>query len=155
MPTFVTPTPDSFLLPLPRHQEPKTQPTAPTAPGTADTATGTGTVDPGGAPPPKAPNAPIEQCGNSTFLMMGLFLALMYFMVLRPESKRRKETAQMLAATKAGDVVVTIGGMHGVVDSLADKTMVLRIGDQRMTFDRSAIARVVRDDAAPAAGRKA
>lgn len=79
--------------------------------------------------------------------MMGLFVALMWLMVLRPESKRRKETQAMLSALKQGDTVVTIGGMHGKVAAIAEKTIVLRIDTQMVTFDRSAIARVVRDEA--------
>ena len=78
--------------------------------------------------------------------MIGLFLLLMWFMVLRPESRRRKQTQQMLAALKQGDRVVTLGGMHGVVASIADRTVTLRVEDVKMVFDRSAIARVERDE---------
>ena len=90
--------------------------------------------------------------GGSTFGIMGLFLVLMWFMVLRPESKRRKETQNMLSLLKQGDTVVTIGGMHGVVHSLDEKTVILMVDNVRMAFDRSAIARVVRDEQAAAAG---
>lgn len=120
-------------------------PTAP-APGPATTsaapATGT-TQEPAGSTGGAAGQQP---CGTDTFLMMGLFVAMMWLMVLRPESKRRKETQAMLSALKQGDTVVTIGGMHGKVATIADKTVVLRIDTQMVTFDRSAIARVVRDD---------
>ncbi len=87
-----------------------------------------------------------QPCGTETFLMMGLFVALMWLMVLRPESKRRKETQTMLSALKQGDTVVTIGGMHGKVATIAEKTVVLRIDSLMLTFDRSAIARVLRDE---------
>jgi preprotein translocase subunit YajC len=123
-------------------------PTAP-APGPAATgaapAAGTTQAPAGDA---GAAGAPQQPCGTDTFLMMGLFAAMMWLMVLRPESKRRKETQSMLSALKQGDTVVTIGGMYGKVATIADKTVVLRIDTQMVTFDRSAIARVVVDDAA-------
>jgi preprotein translocase subunit YajC len=135
-----------FVLPVLRVLLPQ-EPQSPTGP-TPRTETGAGTTapaDPNAGVPP-GPGAKPAQCGYETFLMMGLFLALMWFLVLRPEGKRRKESAAMLSSLKQGDNVVTIGGMHGQVAAIQEKTVVLRIGDQRMTFDRSAIARVVRDE---------
>ena len=139
---------DSILLsapvfPLTIPQEPTAPAPGPTGPGAAP-ATGTTQAPAGDA---GATGAPQQPCGTETFWMMGLFVALMWFMVLRPESKRRKETQSMLAALKQGDTVVTIGGMHGKVAAIADKTVVLRIDTQMVTFDRSAIARVVADEA--------
>jgi preprotein translocase subunit YajC len=66
---------------------------------------------------------------------------------MRPESKRRKEQQAMLAAVKVGDRVVTLGGMHGVVAALAEKTLTLRVDTVKVTIDRTAIARVERDEA--------
>jgi preprotein translocase subunit YajC len=89
--------------------------------------------------------------GPQSLMLMGLFLALMYFMVMRPEQKRRKEMQAMLSAVAKGDKVVTLGGMHGVVTALTEKTVTLRVDTVQMTFDRSAIARIERDEAAPPA----
>lgn len=134
-----------IVLPLSLHQEPKTAPSAPSARDGSAGAAGTATTQTPGQP--VAPGAPEQTCGGPMqFGMMALFLFLMWAMVLRPESKRRKETQSMLAQLKQGDVVVTIGGMHGTVAEITDKTVVLRVGDARMTFDRSAISRVVRDE---------
>ena len=117
-------------------------------PAGAGDAGAAGTAQPGGPDAPPATGA-AQPCGTDTFLMMGLFVALMWLMVLRPESKRRKETMSMLQALKQGDTVVTSGGMHGKVATISDKTVVLRIDTQMVTFDRTAIARVVRDDGSP------
>lgn len=131
------------VSPLALPQDPGAPGPGPTGPGVAPTA-GTTQAPAGDA---GAAGAPQQPCGTDTFLMMGLFVVLMWLMVLRPESKRRKETQSMLAALKQGDTVVTIGGMHGKVAAIADKTVVLRIDTQMVTFDRSAIARVVADEA--------
>jgi preprotein translocase subunit YajC len=143
------PQPMSFFVPVPFAaavpgvQEPKAAPDTPAGPGPGDS----GTQVPGG-PGPGGPQQPPPPCADSTTLwIMGGGLLLMWFLVMRPEQKRRKEQQAMLASIKAGDTVVTLGGMHGVVASVADKTVTLRVDAVKMTFDRTAIARVVRDEA--------
>ena len=76
--------------------------------------------------------------------MMPAFLVIMYFFMIRPEQKRKKEQQNLLASIKQGDQVVTISGMHGEVSSLTDKTVTLRVDTVNMTFDRSAVARIER-----------
>lgn len=143
--------PTSFLVPLAFRatcpQEPKTTSDTPAGPAPAPGAAGA-TVP--GAPQGGGP-APSPCGGPETLIYMGIFLALMYFMVLRPEQKRRKEQQALLSSVKQGDHVVTVGGMHGTVAKLTDKTVTLRIDSVNVTVDRVAIARVERDDAAPPA----
>lgn len=79
--------------------------------------------------------------------MMPMFLVLMYFMMIRPEQKRRKEQQTLLASIKVDDRVVMLSGMHGVVTSLDADTVNLRVDAIQMTFDRSAVARIVREEA--------
>jgi len=80
--------------------------------------------------------------------MLPLFLLLMYFMAIRPEQKRKKEAAAMMGNLRSGDTVVTIGGMHGIVHLVEDRTVVLRVDSMKITVDKSAIARVQRDETA-------
>lgn len=140
--------PTSFLVPLAFRptQEPKT--TSDTPAGPAPTPGAAGTTVPG---TPQGGPAPSPCGGPETLIYMGIFLALMYFMVLRPEQKRRKEQQALLSSVKQGDHVVTVGGMHGTVAKLTEKTVTLRIDSVNVTVDRVAIARVERDDAAPPA----
>ena len=82
-------------------------------------------------------------------LMVGMF-AIMYFIVIRPQQKQKKEREALLRAVKKGDRVVTTSGIHGTVSGLDEHTVTLRVGDQlKLTFDRSAIGRIV-----PTAGEK-
>jgi preprotein translocase subunit YajC len=127
-------------------QEPTTTDKPASANPAAPGVTGTGTPQ----NPPQPQPQPQPACGFETIAMMGALLVLMYFMVMRPEQKRRKEQAALLASIKQGDRVVTLGGMHGVVARLTDKTVTLRVDTLNMTFDRTAIARVERDDVAAA-----
>lgn len=82
----------------------------------------------------------------SSVLFLLLMFVLFYFLLIRPQQKRQKERERMLAALKKGDRVVTIGGLHGTIVDLNDKTVVLRAGDSRLTFERSAVSVVLRDE---------
>ena len=50
---------------------------------------------------------------GSTVIMLVLMIAIFYFMLIRPENKRKKEAEQMRGAVKKGDKIVTIGGIVG------------------------------------------
>jgi preprotein translocase subunit YajC len=79
-------------------------------------------------------------------LMVGMF-AIMYFIVIRPQQKQKREREAMLSAIKKGDRVVTTSGIHGTVAGLDEHTVVLRVGDQvKLTFDRAAVGRIVQAD---------
>jgi preprotein translocase subunit YajC len=113
-----------------------------------------GTPGTPGTQQPMPSGQPQQPCGGpEMFLYLPVFLLLMYFMVMRPEQKRRKEQQNLLSSVKQGDRVVTIGGMHGVITKLSEKTVTLRADDVQMTFDRTAIARVERGET-PAADSK-
>ncbi len=80
----------------------------------------------------------------SGLVIFALFIALMYFMLIRPQQKRQKETREMLASLTRGDDVITIGGLHGRVHALADEYVDLEVTDDLiLRFQRSAIARRV------------
>lgn len=79
----------------------------------------------------------------SLMITVVLMIAIFYFFLIRPQSKRQKETEKMLAALKKGDKVVTIGGIHGTVTSTKEKTVVLKVDDNtKIEFNRTAIASV-------------
>jgi preprotein translocase subunit YajC len=62
-------------------------------------------------------------------LMMGVFFAIMYFMIIRPQQKRAKEHKQLLDSLSKGDEVVTGGGMLGKVSGLSENFVELAIAD--------------------------
>ena len=82
----------------------------------------------------------------STFLPMIAIFAIFYFFLIRPQNKKQKETEKMIAALKKGDKVGTIGGIHGVISSTKEKTVVVKVDDNtKIEFNRTAIATVVTD----------
>ncbi|WP_066063876.1 preprotein translocase subunit YajC [Neobacillus soli] len=81
--------------------------------------------------------------GIGTILPLILMFVLFYFLLIRPQQKRQKAVRQMQSDLKKGDKVVTIGGLHGFVDSIDDSNVVIKCGDgSRLTFDRNAIREV-------------
>ena len=78
-----------------------------------------------------------------SYLPLIVIVVLFYFLLLRPQQKRQRERQNLLNALGVGDKVVTIGGLHGVIASLEDKTVTLRINeDTKVVFDRSAISSI-------------
>ncbi len=86
-----------------------------------------------------------------------LIIAIFYFFIIRPQNKKQKETEKMISALKKGDKVVTIGGIHGIVSSTKEKTVIVKVdSDTSIEFSRSAISGVVTDKpAVKAAAKKA
>ena len=79
-----------------------------------------------------------------TLLPFALIFFIFYFLVIRPQSKRQKETAAMINALKQGDRVVTSGGVYGTVAGIKDNIAVLKIADQvKIEVAKSAITAVV------------
>lgn len=75
--------------------------------------------------------------------MLLAFVAIFYFMMIRPQQKRDKERRDMLAALSKGDAVVTSGGICGTVSGLSENSVVLRVDDNvTIEFLRSAIVQV-------------
>ena len=80
---------------------------------------------------------------SSIFLIVGMFV-IMYFFMIRPQQKKAKDQQAYVDALKAGDKVVTIGGLNGTVVTVRDKTVVLEVDSSkgvRMVFLKSAISK--------------
>jgi preprotein translocase subunit YajC len=79
-----------------------------------------------------------------TFLPFALIIGIFYFLIIRPQNKKQKETQKMLSALKKGDKIVTIGGVHGVISTVRESSVVVKVDDNtKIEFSRSAIATVV------------
>ena len=79
---------------------------------------------------------------GSTVIMLVLMVAVFYFMLIRPENKRKKEAEQMRGAIKTGDKITTIGGIIGtVVNVKEDKIVIETSADQvRMELAKWAVS---------------
>lgn len=97
--------------------------------------------------------APGGSAAFNPLLLMGALFAIMYFLMIRPERKRSKKRAEMLAAIRKNDRVVTTGGLHGTVAALGKTTVVVRVDENvRLKFNRDAIAAVLEPQEEETAG---
>ena len=89
----------------------------------------------------------LDSIFSTMAIPMGLTLLLMYFLLMRPEQKKRKDMEKLLAGVKKNDHVVTIGGIYGtVVAATADsKFVTIRVDDStgtKVKVLRSAISQI-------------
>lgn len=87
------------------------------------------------------------QGGGSAGLSILLFQIVaiglvFYFLVIRPQSKARKKHADMLAALKKGDEIMTAGGIVGRVKDLKDERITVESGTSTVIIDRARIVRI-------------
>ncbi|MCQ4115917.1 preprotein translocase subunit YajC [Ligilactobacillus sp. MP3] len=80
-----------------------------------------------------------------TIFMFVLLFVMMYFFMIRPQRKQQQQHQEMMNNLKKGDEVVTIGRLHGVIDSIntEDKTVTLDCDGVYLVFDINAIGRVL------------
>ena len=70
-----------------------------------------------------------------TILMIVVMLAIMYFMMIRPENKRKKKAQEMRDSLKKGDVITSIGGIVGRIVSVSKDTIVVETSDDRVRME--------------------
>ncbi len=84
--------------------------------------------------------------GFGGFLIpLGLMFAIIYFMVIMPQQRQRKKTQEMLSALKAGDKVITGGGIYGTINGIDGDSVILKISAEpqvKIRISRAAIAQV-------------
>jgi len=80
----------------------------------------------------------------TSFLPFVLIIGIFYFLIIRPQNKKRKETEKMLSSLKKGDKIVTIGGIYGTVSTVKETTVIVKVDDNvKMEFLRSAVSSVI------------
>jgi preprotein translocase subunit YajC len=85
-----------------------------------------------------------QQSPYSFFLMMGVMLVAMYFLLIRPQQKRAKEHQNLLAKLAPGDECVTAGGILGKVTEVGDAFVTVEIADGvRIKLQKSQITQLV------------
>ena len=84
--------------------------------------------------------------GFGGFLIpLGLMFAIMYFLVIMPQQRQRKKVQAMLADLKAGDKIITNGGIYGTVNGIDGDSVILKISSEpqvKIRIARAAIAQV-------------
>ena len=87
----------------------------------------------------------------SPLIMMVLMFAIFYFMLIRPENKRKKEAEQMRSAVKKGDKITTIGGIVGTVVDVKENNIVIETSADQVRIELAKWALSTNETAAEAA----
>lgn len=96
--------------------------------GTTGGASGTGT---GGSP------------YGLIFMIIAIF-AVMYFLMIRPQQRQKRQQQDLLSRVVKGDKIITMGGIHGTVVGVKDTTVIIKIADNvKVELNRAAISKIV------------
>ena len=78
------------------------------------------------------------------WIMMGLFVVIFYFLILRPNNKRQKEQKAMMEGLEKGDEVITAGGILGKVTKVTDNYIILNIAENvDISFQKHSVTAVL------------
>ena len=89
----------------------------------------------------------ILQAGNPQMMQIILFggiFVVYYFFMIRPQQKKAKEAKKFIEELKTGDKVVTIGGAHGTIISIREKSVIVEVDSSkgaRIVFEKTAISK--------------
>lgn len=79
----------------------------------------------------------------STIGMLVIMVVMFYFVLIRPQQKKQKQHAEMLKGVKAGDRIVTNGGIIAIVVTVKEKTLMVRSADSKFEMSKAAIAEII------------
>jgi preprotein translocase subunit YajC len=92
--------------------------------------------------------APAGAGGGMTMLLPLLLIPVLYLVMIRPQQKRQKQWQAMLGSIKTGDRITTAGGIRGIILSIKDDVIVIRVAPDgiKLEVSKSAIASVTTQD---------
>lgn len=89
----------------------------------------------------------MDQSLMNMVLWFAVFFGIIYFIIIRPNSKQQKERRSMLDSVRLRDKVVTIGGIHGTVTKLNEDTVIVKVANNvELEFIRPAIQSIENRD---------
>lgn len=95
-------------------------------------------------PPKGSPNAQPGPNPIASFVPMIVVIGILYFLIIRPQQQQAKTHRRLVDSLKAGDRVITQGGIHGTVTALRGAVVQVKIADNvRVDVDRTAISQVL------------
>jgi preprotein translocase subunit YajC len=77
-----------------------------------------------------------------TLVPFALMFVALYFVMIRPQSKKAKQHAEMLKAVRPGDKIVTSGGLIGIVVSVKERSLAIRSAETKLEVLKSAVTEI-------------
>ena len=79
--------------------------------------------------------------GTSSLIMFGMIFAVMYFFMIRPQIKKQKQEREYRSVLKKGDLVITIGGIHGKITDVKEDAFVIEVhGGAKLKISKTAVS---------------
>lgn len=90
--------------------------------------------------------SPAGAAGGLISMLPFVFIfVIMYYVMLRPQMRRQKEQARLVASLKTGDRVVTASGIHGLISNVKDKTVIVKVADNvKLEMEKTAVTNVLK-----------
>ncbi len=83
---------------------------------------------------------------GSPILMIGLLFVVMWFTMIRPQTKQAKQHRDLVAGLSKGDRVVTVGGIHGTIRQIDERTILLEVdGGTKLRIDKGKVGYTLSD----------
>jgi preprotein translocase subunit YajC len=83
--------------------------------------------------------------GANQLIMIVLMIGVFYFFMIRPQMKKQKELKKFREGLKAGDKVVTIGGIHGKILEISEGTVLIQSEGTKLRLEKSAVSSAMED----------
>lgn len=81
------------------------------------------------------------QGSSFQFIFLIAIVAVFYFFMIRPQMKKQKEQSKFRENIQKGDKVITIGGIHGKILEISDKTFIIEVeGGNRLKIEKTAVS---------------
>ena len=79
--------------------------------------------------------------GTTSLIMFGMIFAVMYFFMIRPQIKKQKKLRKYRSSLQKGDLVITIGGGHGKIIDVKNKTFIIEVhGGTKLKVEKTSIS---------------
>ena len=77
---------------------------------------------------------------ENPLLLLGLLFIVMYFTMIRPQTQQAKRHRELVGSLEKGDRIVTVGGIHGTIRSVDDKTILVEVdGGTKIRLDKGKV----------------
>ena len=87
--------------------------------------------------------------GANQLIMIVLMIGVFYFFMIRPQMKKQKDLKKFREGLKAGDKIVTIGGIHGKILEISDATVLIQSEGTKLRLEKSAVSSTMEDTLQP------
>ena len=105
---------------------------------------------------PDAGGTPTAPPFWTSYIYLPIFLAIFYFVLIRPQQQAKKKAEETIKSARTGDRIVTTSGIHGLITNVKDTTVIVKVADNvKLEIEKSHIDKITRPDSTDATEKSA